>query len=136
MKRKYVVGRTICKIEGCGKEKVKHKHSCQPLCREHFNEYHRKYRQDNLERVREIHRISRNKLICDAKQKARDEANKAVRFAVLRKKIKKLPCEVCGDTKAQAHHASYKPEDRLTVNWLCVIHHAEEHRNSEPIYGL
>lgn len=44
-------------------------------------------------------------------------------------KIKRLPCEVCGDKKAQAHHDDYsKP---LEIRWLCVTHHAEHHRNEK-----
>ena len=36
------------------------------------------------------------------------------------------PCEVCGDTKVEAHHDDYgRP---LTVRWLCPTHHAEWHK--------
>jgi hypothetical protein len=41
-------------------------------------------------------------------------------------KIARLPCEVCGNVKAEAHHDDYsKP---LDVRWLCRKHHAEHHR--------
>jgi hypothetical protein len=40
------------------------------------------------------------------------------------------PCEVCGNTKAQAHHDDYgKP---LDVRWLCTTHHADWHRHNTP----
>lgn len=36
------------------------------------------------------------------------------------------PCEVCGETKVQAHHDDYnKP---YNVRWLCFIHHSEHHK--------
>lgn len=42
--------------------------------------------------------------------------------AIRDNKIKKLPCEVCGD-KAEGHHEDYsKP---LEVRWLCFRHHRE-----------
>lgn len=54
--------------------------------------------------------------------KAQSAANKAARMGVL----VKLPCRVCGNANAQAHHADYnKP---LVVVWLCVKHHKELHR--------
>lgn len=37
--------------------------------------------------------------------------------------LKQSPCEVCGETKSQAHHEDYaKP---LDVRWLCKRHHIE-----------
>jgi len=41
-------------------------------------------------------------------------------------KIKKKPCEICGDPNTEAHHPDYgKP---LEVVWLCDYHHKEEHK--------
>lgn len=41
-------------------------------------------------------------------------------------RIVKAPCEICGNTKSNAHHDDYsKP---LTVRWLCDDHHNEWHR--------
>lgn len=43
-----------------------------------------------------------------------------------RGKIKRLPCQICGELKAQAHHEDYnKP---LDVIWLCAKHHADLHK--------
>lgn len=49
-----------------------------------------------------------------------------VLYALRTGKLKKLPCEVCGENDSQGHHEDYsKP---LEVVWLCSIHHAEMHK--------
>lgn len=54
-------------------------------------------------------------------------ANMMVGNAVRDGRLKKLPCEKCGRTPAQAHHDDYsKP---LSVRWLCIKHHSEFHIN-------
>lgn len=53
------------------------------------------------------------------KVRARD----AVANAIRRGKLSRLPCEVCGEVKSEAHHGDYsKP---LEVRWLCRPHHLE-----------
>jgi hypothetical protein len=55
------------------------------------------------------------------KNHARDLVKAEIRKGI----IIPQPCEECGD-KGQAHHKDYsKP---LEVTWLCVRHHAEQHR--------
>lgn len=45
-------------------------------------------------------------------------------------RLKKQPCEVCGNPRASAHHDDYsKP---LQVRWLCHDHHVETHHGSTP----
>lgn len=41
---------------------------------------------------------------------------------VKRKRLKRLPCEFCGDKKAEMHHWDYTRP--LDVTWLCKICHA------------
>ena len=55
------------------------------------------------------------------KRRAKD----ALKWALGSGKIKRMPCEICGETKAHGHHDDYdKP---LEVRWLCPIHHKQWH---------
>jgi len=50
-------------------------------------------------------------------------AHIAVHAAVKRGHLTRKPCEICGESKVQAHHDDYtKP---LSVRWLCKTHHIE-----------
>jgi hypothetical protein len=61
------------------------------------------------------------------KQRAHYLCGNAIRDGRLRRQ----PCEVCGNESVQAHHDDYgKP---LDVRWLCTTHHAEWHRHNTPI---
>lgn len=52
-------------------------------------------------------------------------AHCAVNNAIRDKKIMRLPCELCGEEPAHAHHDDYtKP---LEVRWLCPAHHRQWH---------
>jgi hypothetical protein len=52
-------------------------------------------------------------------------ARQAVYKAVKSGKLIRLPCEICGSLKVQAHHEDHsKP---LEVRWLCSRHHADRH---------
>lgn len=55
------------------------------------------------------------------KHKARYKLRAAVKYG----KVLKSSCEVCGNSKVEAHHNDYsKP---LEVVWLCKRHHADIH---------
>ena len=51
------------------------------------------------------------------KYRARGKVNNAIRD----NRLKRLPCEVCGDPKSEAHHEDYRRY--LQVKWLCRKHH-------------
>lgn len=56
-------------------------------------------------------------------------ARAAVNRNKRRGKIQGHSCEVCGDTKSEAHHhKGYSPEHALDVRWLCKRHHDEAER--------
>lgn len=51
--------------------------------------------------------------------------------AIRDRKLFQQPCEICGKSKANAHHDDYsKP---LEVRWLCHKHHMEHHKNEREI---
>ena len=53
-------------------------------------------------------------------------AHIAVKKAISRGALVRLPCEVCGNEKSEAHHDDYSK--LLEVRWLCSKHHKEHHR--------
>ncbi len=54
------------------------------------------------------------------------ERYSAIRVAIRNGTIQRKPCEVCGNTKVEAHHEDYsKP---LDVTWLCKKCHTEHHK--------
>lgn len=87
----------------------------------HFHEYFEK----NKLRVRKLRQASKKRLrkLYPEKWKARDKVYREVKKG----NLIKLPCEVCSDKKAQAHHEDYsKP---LDIKWLCFKHHFQLHKN-------
>lgn len=53
------------------------------------------------------------------------EAHRIATGAIRRKELVRMPCEVCGVRRVDAHHDDYsKP---LSVRWLCRAHHMQHH---------
>jgi hypothetical protein len=71
----------------------------------------------------------RKKKIANYQKKSRESrpgayrARNAVSNAVRDGRLIRLPCEICGDAKSQAHHDDYRRP--LSVRWLCFKHHRE-----------
>ena len=89
-------------------------------------EYYHNYDRNRAKLTpRKISASKRNfwsKIVSPDKYKARIKIGNAVR----RGKIKRLPCENCGNENTEAHHTDYsKP---LEVRWLCPKCHHAEHR--------
>lgn len=78
---------------------------------------------EKTERRKEIKRraAEKRRLLHPEKYAAVTAVNNAVRD----KRLKRQPCEKCGNPKSEAHHDDYsKP---LDVRWLCFRHHREVH---------
>lgn len=59
-----------------------------------------------------------------------DKTRAKTRQAIKNGTLKRLPCEVCGDEKSQAHHTDYTKH--LEIKWLCRKHHMILHRKNSP----
>jgi ribosomal protein S27AE len=70
---------------------------------------------------------SKKKWRMTAKGREQTIARAMVGSAVHRGKLKREPCEKCGEGKVEAHHDSYLKENWLKVRWLCLAHHKEHH---------
>jgi len=125
---------TYCKTHW--KERVKNNREAKA---EYYKEFDRK-RGDNPDRVQARKDYFEKKRHDPLWQKARRNsrknwfernkqrvfANREVSNAIRDGKLKRLPCERCGDKKAEAHHEDYsKPFD---VMWLCKNHHMARHK--------
>lgn len=71
--------------------------------------------------------------IVTAKQKAlhpeKSAARKAVYHRLRSDPTFRKPCEMCQNSKSQAHHwKGYEQKYWLDVNWLCRKHHNEAHK--------
>lgn len=60
-----------------------------------------------------------------ARNPQRRRVKDATAYAIETGKLVKLPCEVCGESKVEAHHPDYSRP--LMVVWLCKQHHKEIH---------
>lgn len=59
-------------------------------------------------------------------------ARKAVNNAIRAGTFQRLPCEVCGAVRSEAHHhKGYEQEHWFDVRWLCRRHHIEEHKSMD-----
>lgn len=104
--------------------------------REEKTKYHREWRQINRLKIRkynkEYNKVWRkkkgyhNEVNSKKRYPEKQKARMLTRNALISGKIIKLPCEVCGNKRVQAHHDDYsKP---LKVKWFCALHHTEYHK--------
>lgn len=92
-----------------------------------YNESSRRWRDANPEKVRRIRRNHKKNVKRLYPEKVR--AWKIFERAMSGGKLVKEPCLKCGSEVSEGHHPDYmKP---LDVDWLCMIHHREMHRNME-----
>ena len=113
-------------------------------CKECYKKYATKYREENLERIREYDRTrgktekrkkhsniinARRRKIVKGYQAAHNKVIRAVRKGILQRP---KYCEYCGRIgRVEAHHEDYsKP---LEVIWLCPICHRNYHTGKTPM---
>jgi hypothetical protein len=79
-------------------------------------EYRKMLMQKELKRFHEDAEYQK-KVLC------RKQTKKAIRSKVLLR----MPCETCGEIKAEAHHDDY--DQPFNVRWLCRKHHGDHHQS-------
>lgn len=108
------------KCKNCTKNDAEKRYS-DPKNKVKITEYER-VRFQNPERKKKVLDYQRERR---ARNKGKNRAKQDISNGIRNGKIKRLPCEVCGDTKSQAHHADYRKH--YDVKWLCFKHHRELH---------
>jgi len=58
-----------------------------------------------------------------AKYPEKNRARQVLGYYVRTGKVPKLPCQICGSARSEAHHIDYKSP--LRVIWLCREHHRQ-----------
>lgn len=107
--------------------------------KEKYASYSRKYNKTSkgkeskrrYESKPEVKKVHRDKYVAHPKKRnytiSEKELVKKRARAKVRRVLKKLPCEICGNTKSEGHHVDYsKP---LDVRWLCRRHHVAKHKD-------
>ena len=107
-----------CKL--CTKKDV-NKRYYNPESRKKIKEYEIK-RFNTPERKKQISIYQQNRRI---RNKGKYKAYIKTHNAIKNGRLIKIPCEVCGNIKSQAHHKDYRKY--LDVKWLCFKHHREAH---------
>ena len=75
------------------------------------------------EKARRLER--RKQYDAEGRYREKHAANRAAFYAIRSGELVRQPCEVCGESKVDAHHDDYSQP--LAVRWLCRKHHAEHH---------
>lgn len=94
------------------------------------NRVSRRAQYSEYERARALE-ANRKKLVKEyqrnrrARHPHKDSARRAVDYALRVGKLRRMPCEVCGHLRSEAHHDDYAKA--LDVRWLCFRHHREVH---------
>lgn len=108
------------KCKTCAKKDVKDRYN-DPKFKKKIVKYER-LRFKNPDRKKKILEYARKRRIrFPGKAKARWTLANEVRKG----RMVRMPCEVCGEIKSQAHHVDYRKP--LDVKWLCFKHHREAH---------
>lgn len=108
----------LSKCKGCVKLQVRTHRANHDSTRE----YDRRRYRDNVKRRDATAKTSR---AWNQKNPEAYRAHYLVSNAIRDGRLKKEPCEICGENRVHAHHEDYsKP---LEVRWLCVRHHAGLH---------
>lgn len=108
------------KCKSCTKRDVAERYA-DPSARQRIRAYEHARFRDPARKAKVRLYAARMRTRNRGKTRARQKLANAVRNGSLIRK----PCEVCGNSRAQAHHTDYRKP--LDVRWLCFRHHREAH---------
>jgi hypothetical protein len=93
--------------------------------------YHQNYGKTYYQKpeVKERQRQEARRIRQDPAHAQRLFARTQARNAIRRGDLVRKPCEVCGDSRTQAHHDDY--EKPLDVRWSCRQHHVDLHTKAK-----
>jgi len=106
------------KCKECAKADV---HKNYRTNKKHYVEYER-IRTSQPERKKHVSLYQKKMTRLNPEKK---ECRRLTYKAIKNGRLTKLPCEVCGDSKSQAHHVTY--DDPFNIRWLCFKHHRKLH---------
>lgn len=108
------------KCKNCTKKDVRRRYY-DPESRERIREYERRRFKspERKAKILEYQRARRTKF------PGKERARARVRQAIKRGDLIRMPCEICGAARTEAHHTDYRKP--LEVRWLCFVHHRKEH---------
>lgn len=119
-KHKQMLDGYLGKCKSCTKKDVKDRYN-DPEAKSRIVAYEKK----RFETEHRKKKILEYQIKARAKHPNRYKARRLVQQALSNGSLKRLPCEVCKDTKSEAHHPDYRKP--LFVKWLCFKHHREAH---------
>jgi Rps23 Pro-64 3,4-dihydroxylase Tpa1-like proline 4-hydroxylase len=105
-------------------------------CKDCAKRAHKKWYKENIKTISEKEmlryrskkrksQLATSKKNANKKHPEKNRARQSLYKALKSGKIKKKPCEFCGNKKVEGHHDDYlKP---LIVRWLCRSHHLQVH---------
>lgn len=106
--------------KACTKKRVKLRYY-NPKNKDKIITYERKREKDPRRKALKLIYQRNARAKSKGKYRARGKVNNAIRDG----RLKRLPCQICGDQNSQAHHDDYRKY--LEVKWFCFKHHREYH---------
>lgn len=117
-----------CTLKEPSRKKAVKKYKSSDRYKEKRKKHDKKYFESELGRQAQL----RNRKKVQPKNELKSKIRRKTQYLVDIGKIKKMPCNVCGKEKSEAHHLDYI--DPLNIVWLCSKHHKEWHRRGAVYY--